>query len=219
MVENIFVNNRVLISGEILSDFEFSHEQNGRKFYLVDVSALRISGTPDIIPVMVSDQIISKGDWQIGKRIKVIGQFRSYNKRTDDSFKMLLFVFAMSFEPEAFGEIGFDKNYICLYGYICRKANYRETPLGRTISDFILAVNRSNGRTDYIPCICWGRNAGFVDSLDIGTHIMAEGRIQSREYRKKISDDDFEVRVAYEVSLSKMSVVEEAEDETDESKK
>lgn len=207
-------NNKVTLSGEIVSNFEFSHEVCGEGFYTAMIASERLSGQKDIIPVMVSDRLVDvKADWT-GRFVKVSGQFRSYNKRDGNRNHLVLSVFVREFDTLSndFAEVTDDKNAISLDGYICKQPNYRETPIGREIADILLAVNRQYGKSDYIPCIAWGRNARFADGLEVRTRLQIEGRIQSREYQKRISDDEFETRTAYEVSVSKLTVVEEAEE-------
>lgn len=200
-------NNQVTLSGEIVSNFEFSHEVYGEGFYTDMLASERTSGQKDIIPIMVSDRLINiteeKG-W-IGQKMNISGQFRSFNKREENRKKLMLYVFANEFIPV--DEID-DKNHISLDGYICKQPIYRETPLGREIADILLAVNRPYGKSDYIPCIAWGRNARFASGLEVGTRLQIEGRIQSGEYQKRISDDECETRTAYEVSISKMEISE-----------
>lgn len=206
MSERIIENNRVTISGEIISEFEFSHEVYGEKFYTVCLSIERMSGTVDIIPVMVSNRIIDVNcNWK-NQFVLVKGQFRSFDKHEEENTRLLLSVFARKFEVwEDDGETRpNDENSIFLDGYICKKPNYRKTPIGREIADVLLAVNRPYGKSDYIPCICWGRNARFAEQLEVGTRIAIEGRIQSREYQKHISDTKTETRTAYEVSISRV---------------
>lgn len=206
-------NNQATLSGEIVSNFEFSHEVYGEGFYIAMLASERTSGQKDIISIMVSDRLVDTGaDW-VGRFVKVSGQFRSYNKHEGEKNHLVLSVFAREFEE--FEEMPFSDNYsnhIFLDGYICKPPIYRETPLGREIADILLAINRPYGKSDYIPTICWGRNARFAYSLEVGTRLQIEGRIQSREYKKQISDDEYETRTAYEVSISKMTVVEELED-------
>ena len=215
MSERIIENNRVTISGEIVSEFAFSHEAFGEKFYTAYLSTVRTSGTADVILVMVSDRLVDVTENWVGQSVRICGQFRSYNKHDVDKNRLILSVFAREFEAgEDCGETRHhDENAIFLDGYICKAPNYRETPLGRKIADLLIAVNRPYGKSDYIPCICWGRNARFAGSLEIGTHVYFEGRIQSREYQKRIihSDTESETRTAYEVSVSKINVIEEME--------
>lgn len=206
-------NNQVTLSGEIVRNFEFSHEAFGEGFYPAMLASERTSGQKDIIPVMVSDRLVDvKADW-IGRFVKVLGQFRSYNKYEDSGNRLVLSVFVTEFEE--FEEMPFSdncSNHISLDGYICKHPTYRKTPLGREIADILLAVNRNYGKSDYIPCICWGRNARFAGGLEVGARLQIDGRIQSREYKKRISDDEYETRTAYEVSISKMETVEETEE-------
>lgn len=214
MSEKIIENNRVIIIGEIVSEFAFSHEVFGEKFYTTYLSTERTSGTADVIPVMVSDRLVDITENWIGQSVRVGGQFRSYNKHEEEKTRLLLSVFAREFEVQKDdGEVRlYDKNSISLDGCICKEPNYRETPLGREIADLLLAVNRPYGKSDYIPCICWGRNARFAGQLEVGTRIAIEGRIQSREYEKRISDTETETRTVYEVSVSKINAIEEMEE-------
>lgn len=206
-------NNQVILSGEIVSNFEFSHEVYGEGFYIAMLASERTSGQKDIVPILVSDRIVDTGaDWT-GRFVRVSGQFRSYNKHEGGKSKLVLSVFVTEFEE--FKELPFSDNYgnhIFLDGYICKPSIYRKTPLGREIADILLAVNRPYRKSDYIPCIAWGRNAVYASDLEVGTRLRIEGRIQSREYQKRISDDEFETRTAYEVSISKMETVEEMEE-------
>lgn len=207
-------NNQVTLSGEIVSNFEFSHEVYGEGFYTAMLASERKSGQKDIIPIMVSDRLIDvKADWA-GRFVKISGQFRSYNKHEENKNRLILSVFVTRFEEwEEDGTIRpSDENHISIDGYICKPTNYRKTPLGREIADILLAVNRPYGKSDYIPCICWGRNARFAGGLEVGTRLQIEGRIQSREYQKRISDVEYETRIAYEVSVSKLTVAEETEE-------
>lgn len=206
-------NNQVTLSGEIVSNFEFSHEVFGEGFCTAMLAIERTSGQKDVIPILVSDRLIDvKADWT-GRFVRVSGQFRSYNKHEGERDRLVLSVFVREFEE--FKELPFSDNYsnrISLDGYICKQPAYRETPLGREITDILLAVNRPYGKSDYIPCIAWGRNARFASSLEVGTRLQIEGRIQSREYQKRISDDEHETRTAYEVSANKLMDVEETEE-------
>lgn len=195
--------------GEIVSDFAFSHEIFGEGFYMVDVRVERLSDSIDIIPLMVSERLLDvNGDYK-GMYIVVNGQFRSYNRHEERKNKLVLSVFAR--EIDFVDEIGENtkSNQIYLDGYICKEPVYRKTPLGREIADLLLAVNRPYGKSDYIPCICWGRNARFASNFEVGARCAVWGRIQSREYMKKISDEQLEKRVAYEVSVSKLELIED----------
>lgn len=209
-------NNKVTLSGEIVSNFEFSHECYGEGFYTAMLSSERLSGEKDIIPIMVSERLADVKSDCIGRFVKVSGQFRSYNKSEGEKNHLILSVFVRGFEEMEFEHeepgSGNDENYIFLNAYICKPTIYRKTPLGREIADILLAVNRPYGKSDYIPCIAWERNAVYAGYLEVGTRLQIDGRIQSREYQKRISDDEYETRTAYEVSVSKMTVVEETEE-------
>lgn len=209
MTDKVIENNQVVIMGEIVSDFTFSHEIYGEGFYMVDVRVERLSDSIDIIPLMVSERLLDvNGDYK-GMYIVVNGQFRSYNRHEERKNKLVLSVFAR--EIDFVDEIGENtkSNQIYLDGYICKEPVYRKTPLGREIADLLLAVNRPYGKSDYIPCICWGRNARFASNFEVGARCAVWGRIQSREYMKKISDEQLEKRVAYEVSVSKLELIED----------
>ena len=198
--------------GEIVSEFEFSHEVYGEGFYLVDISVSRLSDSVDYIPLMVSERLVDVTQSYIGETISVSGQFRSYNRHEEKKNKLVLSVFAR--EIEFVDEISENArtNQIFLDGYICKEPVYRKTPLGREIADLLLAVNRPYGKSDYIPCICWGRNARYAANFQVGERCLVWGRIQSREYMKRISDENMEKRVAYEVSVSKLELPQEEEE-------
>lgn len=209
MVDKVIENNRVTIIGEVVSEFKFSHEVYGEGFYTVDISVSRLSNSVDIIPLMVSERLIDVTEDLRGMIVEASGQFRSYNRHEESKNRLVLSIFVreMEFLNDYDDEIS--TNQIFLDGYICKPPVYRKTPLGREIADILIAVNRPYGKSDYIPCIAWGRNARFAAGFEVGGHIQVYGRIQSREYVKRISDDECEHRVAYEVSVSKIEFFEE----------
>ena len=209
MTDKVIENNQVVIMGEIVSDFSFSHEIFGEGFYMVEVKVERLSDSSDIIPLMVSERLIDvKADYR-GQLIMVTGQFRSYNRHEERKNRLVLSVFAREIEFVDEIEESAKTNQIYLDGYICKTPIYRKTPLGREIADILLAVNRPYGKSDYIPCIAWGRNARYASNFQVGTRVCIWGRVQSREYTKKISESECEKRVAYEVSVSKLECVEQ----------
>lgn len=213
-MNNIITNNQVTIIGRIVSEFSFNHEIYGEKFYTAELSSERTSGQLDTIPIMVSGRLVDVSKEWSGQTVKVNGQLRTYNKHEENRTRLLLSVFVREFEAWEYDGMEIppnDENTTFLDGFICKEPNYRETPLGREITDILLAVNRPYGKSDYIPCIVWGRNARFASNLEVGTHIQLWGRLQSREYQKKIGEDEVETRVAYEVSISRIEVVEETE--------
>ena len=209
MSDKIIENNQVTIMGEIVSAFTFSHEVFGEGFYMVDVSVKRLSNSEDRIPVMISERLIDVTEDYTGEFIMVNGQFRSYNKHDELKNRLVLSVFAREVEFIEEELDGSKTNTIILDGYICKLPVYRKTPLGREIADLLIAVNRPYGKSDYIPCICWGRNARFASAFEVGNHVQVFGRIQSREYVKKLSETATEKRTAYEVSVSKLECLEE----------
>lgn len=204
MTDKVIENNQVVIMGEIVSDFVFSHEIFGEGFYMVDVNVPRLSDSSDIIPLMVSERLIDVNEDYKGLNIMVQGQFRSYNRHEERKNRLVLSVFAREIEFVDETPESSKTNQIYLDGYICKEPIYRKTPLGREIADLLLAVNRPYGKSDYIPCICWGRNARFASNFSVGTRCEIWGRIQSREYVKKINENETEKRIAYEVSVSKI---------------
>ncbi|WP_230398370.1 single-stranded DNA-binding protein [Novisyntrophococcus fermenticellae] len=209
MADKIIENNQVQIMGEIGSQFTFSHQVFGEGFYLVDIMVKRLSDSEDIIPVMISERLIDVTQDYEGEYIMVTGQFRSYNRHEEKKNRLVLSVFAreISFIEEEDDSV--KSNQIFLDGYICKPPVYRKTPLGREIADLLIAVNRPYGKSDYIPCICWGRNARYASVFSVGGHVLIWGRIQSREYIKRISETESEKRIAYEVSVSKLEYVDQ----------
>ncbi len=209
MTDKVIENNQVTVMGEIVSDFSFSHEIFGEGFYLVDMKVKRLSESFDVIPLMVSERLIDvNGDYK-GMNVCINGQFRSYNRHEERKNRLVLSVFAREIEFVDYVEESSKTNQIYLDGYICKEPIYRKTPLGREIADVLLAVNRPYGKSDYIPCICWGRNARYANNFKVGERCAIWGRIQSREYMKKLSETDVEKRVAFEVSVSKLELLEE----------
>lgn len=214
MVDNLLLTNKVYIEGLIASELTFSHEMYGEGFYNLRVEVPRLSDAMDSLPITVSERLISSIDMKIGNMISIEGQLRSYNKFIDGSNRLILTVFARDIKP--IEEISKSPNQIFLDGFICKAPVYRTTPFGREITDLLIAVNRPYNKSDYIPVIAWGRNARFSHLLEIGSHIKIWGRIQSREYEKKLSEENVIKRVAFEVSISKMERVDENEEETTE---
>ena len=209
MSDKIIENNQVTIMGKVATEFSFSHEVFGEGFYMVEVEVKRLSNSEDRIPLMISERLIDVTQDYTGEYIMVHGQFRSYNRHEEQKNRLVLSVFVreisfMEEEPD-----GTKTNSIWLDGYICKEPIYRKTPLGREIADILIAVNRPYGKSDYIPCIAWGRNARFAAGFEVGAHIQINGRIQSREYTKRINDEESEKRVAYEVSVSKIEFIDD----------
>ncbi len=212
MLDKVIENNRVTSIGEVVSEFTFSHEVFGEGFYLVDVSVNRLSDSVDIIPLMISERLVDITKDYRGMKIEVSGQFRSYNRHVGEKNKLILSIFVREIEFIEEDEIPEEQsksNQIFLDGYVCKPPVYRKTPLGREIADILIAVNRPYGKSDYIPCIAWGRNARYAASIEVGGHLQVQGRVQSREYTKRIDEEQVEKRVAYEVSVSKIDVIED----------
>ena len=201
------INNNITLAGVVEKEPKYSHEVLGEGFYVFMLKCSRTSGNKDTLPVMISDRLADVREIKVGQVVTVSGQIRSFNRHIDDvKRKLILSVFARELEildPDCDEDAG---NQIFLDGYICKEAIYRKTPLGREIADLLVAVNRSYGKSDYIPCICWGRNARFAAGFEVGTHVQIWGRIQSRDYVKKLSETQVEQRTAYEVSVSKIEI-------------
>lgn len=197
-------NNRVVVEGIVEDDCQFSHEKFGEKFYTFSIGCKRESGIVDHVPVMVSNRLFPVKEIKAGDQLSVEGQFRSFNEHNGIKNKLRVQVFATEIYG---GEEIFNKNEISLDGYLCKNPGYRKTPLGREIADLLLAVNRSYSKSDYIPCICWSRNARHASGLPLGTHLKITGRVQSRDYIKRHSNGEEEERRAYEVSASRIEVI------------
>ena len=208
-------NNFIDVGGRIISDFVFSHEIYGEGFYRFDVEIGRLSGAGDVLPVTVSERIVDKDAMLIGQLIRVNGQIRSYNNyvEADKRNKLVLTVFARDIEliadlPEQ------NPNDVYLDGFLCKPAIYRTTPFGREISDLLLAINRSYNKSDYIPCITWGRNARYASKLTVGDRVRIWGRMQSRIYQKKLENGEVLEKTAFEVSVSKIEIITAEQAET-----
>ena len=201
-------NNKVYFMGEIVSEATFSHEVYGEGFYELFVKVMRLSGQADILPVTISERLIQGNDLKIGSVICALGQFRSYNKLENGRSRLMLTVFVREIVAEAPSK---NPNSIVLSGYICKPPVYRTTPFNREIADLLIAVNRAYNKSDYIPCIAWGRNARFVQNLKVGDRVALSGRIQSREYQKRLSETETVTMTAYEVSVSKLAAFDAGE--------
>ena len=213
MLDKVFTNNQVTIAGEVVSEFTFSHEVYGEHFYIVNIAVCRLSNSYDVIPVMVSERLIDVTSDYRGCVLQVSGQFRSYNRHEENRNRLVLSVFAReAVLASQEDEDEQNPNHIFLDGYVCKHPVYRKTPLGREIADVLLAVNRPYGKSDYIPCICWGRNARYASAFEVGEHVQVLGRIQCREYVKRLSETETEKRTAYEVSVSKLECMDDAEE-------
>lgn len=213
-MENLSQNNRICLEGVIFSKLEFSHEMYGEGFYTFFLEVSRLSEAKDVLYVTVSERLIMDMDLKIGSEVVIEGQLRSYNKFINGSNRLILTVFARNIYFCT--EKSKNPNQIFLNGFICKEPVYRTTPFGREISDVLLAVNRAYNKSDYIPTIAWGRNSRFCKGLKVGDNIRVWGRLQSREYQKRISEDEFVKKVAYEVSISKMERVDKEVKENEE---
>ena len=216
MNTNYLENNHLVLVGKVTSDKKFSHEIYGESFYIFDLEVARLSGNSDIIPITISERLILEKELEIGDKVAIEGQFRSYNSYENEKNRLILTVFAkdIKYLSEEDEENSTEKvsNEVTLIGYICKKPIYRRTPFGREISDILLAVNRAYNKSDYIPAIAWGRNARFCQNIEVGTKVKITGRVQSRNYEKKFEDGTTQTRTAYEVSISSLEIVNEEEE-------
>ena len=225
MDTNYLENNYLTLVGKVTGEKRFSHEIYGERFYIFNLEIPRLSGVADIIPITISERLISDDTLNDGQKLLVKGQFRSYNSYESEKNRLILTVFAKDVriiseeeQNEEENEIArkdIITNEVVLIGYICKKPIYRQTPFGREIADILLAVNRAYNKSDYIPCIAWGRNARFCQNLEVGSQIKLVGRVQSRTYEKKHEDGSVETRVAYEVSVGSLEVIEENDNQND----
>ncbi len=231
MDTNYLENNYLTLVGKVTSEKQFSHEIYGERFYSFDLSIPRLSGNADIIPVTVSERLITDDMMKIGTKLLIKGQFRSYNSYENEKNRLILTVFAKDIEKleeeiksseegdttlaNEFAKKDTITNEVVLIGYICKKPIYRQTPFGREIADILLAVNRAYNKSDYIPSIAWGRNARFCQNLEVGSEVKIVGRVQSRNYEKKYEDGTVVKKVAYEVSIGSLEVIKLADNNED----
>ena len=224
MDTNYLENNYLTLVGKVTGEKKFSHEIYGEKFYTFNLSIPRLSGNADIIPITISERLITDEMLTEGNKLLIKGQFRSYNSFENERNKLILTVFAKDVqelpeneeqEVEVEGEDGEIAkkeemtNEVVLIGFVCKKPIYRQTPFGREIADLLLAVNRAYNKSDYIPTIAWGRNARFCQNLEVGAQVKIIGRVQSRQYEKKYEDGTSEMKVAYEVSICSLELINE----------
>ena len=208
MADKIIENNQVSIMGKIDTGFTFSHQVFGEGFFTLQLLVLRLKKNKDRIPIMVSERLLDITQDYTGQYIEIHGQFRSYNRHEEKHNRLVLSVFAREVNFVEEQDESLPVNQIFLDGFICKPPVYRKTPLGREIADMLLAVNRPYSKSDYIPCICWGRNARYASAFTVGGHVLLWGRIQSREYMKRIGENQSERRTAYEVSVSKLEYID-----------
>ena len=220
MDTNYLENNYLTLVGRVTGEKKFSHEIYGEKFYTFNLSIPRLSGNADIIPITISERLVTDEMLLEGKKLLIKGQFRSYNSYENEKNKLILTVFAKDVEElqenEEESEIVKKEettNEVVLIGFVCKKPIYRQTPFGREIADLLLAVNRAYNKSDYIPTIAWGRNARFCQNLEVGAQVKIVGRVQSRQYEKKYEDGTSEIKVAYEVSICSLELINEEEKE------
>ncbi len=221
MDTNYLENNYLTLVGRVTGEKTFSHEIYGEKFYRFSLSIARLSGNADIIPITVSERLISENTLTEGKKLLIKGQFRSYNSFENEKNKLVLTVFAKDVQelPEVEAQEGENSeeapkkdemtNEVVLIGFVCKKPIYRQTPFGREIADLLLAVNRAYNKSDYIPTIAWGRNARFCQNIEVGAQVKIVGRVQSRQYEKKHEDGTVETKTAYEVSVCGLELLSE----------
>ena len=204
-------NNKVFLTGVVSSNPVFSHEIFGEGFYNLDLKVERLSGSFDIIPITVSERLLTEENFKFNNKVSIKGQFRSYNKSENGKSHLVLTVFVREITEV---DNTLNPNIIELTGFVCKAPIYRTTPFKREICDVLLAVNRAYNKSDYLPCIAWGRNARFIKNMEIGKKVTIIGRIQSREYQKKLGEEAL-TKTAYEISISKIRLDNIEENKTD----
>ena len=216
--ENLLVNNQVKVHGRVISDLVFSHEVYGESFYNLSLDIVRLSEIKDVLPVTISERLIDKDSLKIGTIVYIEGQIRSYNNYMESESKnrLILTIFARDVEILEEENKSINPNEVILNGFICKKPIYRTTPFGREIADILIAVNRAYNKSDYIPCIAWGRNARYSSKFSVGDNIRVFGRMQSRSYQKKLENDETIEKIAYEISISKVEVISKDEPKKEE---
>ena len=207
-MQDIHTTNKAEIIGVIASEFSFSHEAYNESFFKFTVCVKRLSDMHDDIAITASEHLLHGLNLTRGDEVHIMGQYRSYNNFTGIGNRLILTLFAKEVRRTTMADVGQNPNSIFLDGFICKPPVYRTTPFGREITDILLATNRTYNKSDYIPCITWGRNARFASTLDIGAHIKICGRMQSRLYQKRLSENESEEKVAYEISVAKIEVAE-----------
>jgi len=209
---NYALNNRVFVAGTVTDELVYSHELFGETFFETQICVPRLSEHKDLLPLTVSERLIEGGKLSVGARVAVNGQFRSYNKIVDDKSRLMLTIFARDITLTEVQDA--NPNTADFIGYVCKPPIFRTTPFNREICDLLIAVNRAYNKSDYIPCIAWGRNARFAKAITVGRKIRISGRIQSREYTKKLSEEETEKKTAYEISVNQISLDEGMMDDT-----
>lgn len=216
MTEHLVKNNEVSVVGKVIGDMEFSHKVYGEGFYTFEIEVPRLSDCVDTLPITISERLLPEVGDLSGEIVEILGQFRSYNQYDEGRNRLILTIFVLELNILEDPEAHRSKNTIFLNGFVCKDPVYRTTPFGREITDLLIAVNRSYHKSDYIPCISWGRNARYAQHLETGDNIMLWGRIQSRNYQKRLENGETVTRVAYEMSISKMELVDKDSDENTE---
>ena len=211
MLSENLSNNEVELCGTVENELSYSHEVYGEGFYQFILNVPRLSDISDKINITISERLLQNINLKIGDTICVSGQFRSYNNYSDSGNRLILTVFARDIITDDYSKESKNPNSIFLNGFLCKKPVYRTTPFGREITDILIAVNRAYNKSDYIPCIAWGRNARFSSNLEVGENIKIWGRIQSREYQKKIDESSTITKTAYEISISKMEIASKSD--------
>lgn len=207
MEQEIRKMNLAVVEGEIISDFQYSHSAYGKRFYKTEVVVKRLSDAIDIIPIMVQENLIDINQYQAGQHVCAKGMFHSYRYYKEDGNHMVWVLLALEMSKQNQDMGGEENNNILLEGYICKSPCYRKVASGRKITDILIAVNYPSRKSDYLPCICWGKNAVFAADLKTGEHIKINGRIQSRDYIKKISEKKLKLNTVYEISVREISVL------------
>ena len=198
-------NNRIIAVGCLEGELELSHEVMNEPFYTGTLLVKRLSGAVDRLPVTIPGKLLGVLPQARDRQLMVTGQVRSYNKVVDGAGRLMVTLFAQSIVESGDNDT---LNKVSLVGALCKPPIYRSTPFGREICDMMLAVNRAFGKSDYIPCIAWGRNAQYASRFNVGDRVRLTGRLQSREYQKLLENGEYMARNAYEVSCFTLEAAE-----------
>ena len=197
----------MVLHGRVAQPPALSHCNHEVEFFTFPLAVSRLSGVADQVNVVASRALLEGCGWlERGEEVTVHGEVRTFNNRSGVGSRLIISVFA----KELLLEQGEDENRLLLSGTLCKPPSLRSTPLGRTICDMILAVNRRYGRADYLPCITWGSLAHQCGWMEVGSTLYFEGRLQSRTYTKNLGDRT-EERVAFEVSVMNLAAREALE--------
>ncbi len=195
------MENKVYLYGMVVSNPTPCDDYYGSDYCNIQISVRRLSSIIDTIPVTLHRDLVEQYNVKLGDNLAILGEFRSYNKIENNRSRLMLSVFVHEITDEIDTT---NPNIIELSGYICKLPVYRTTPFNREIADLLIACNRNSNRSDYLPAIAWGRNARFAKNIMVGEQVHILGRIQSREYQKRLDNGEMQTRTEYEISIKEI---------------